>query len=114
MPTGDQLVAKPSTTSRYHKIQIKAWTDFDPTTLDLKQMADHIERGHGAITAIEVVKIADSLSAIDDVEVRERFETLQAVDRIMQNVDAIPKALLEKLLEQLINGSDDKAKTQAA
>jgi hypothetical protein len=32
----------------------------------------------------------------------------------MQNVDAIPKALLEKLLEQLISGGDDKTKTQAA
>jgi hypothetical protein len=114
MPTGDKLASQTPNASRYHKVQIKAWTDFDPTTVDLKQMAEHIERGHGAITAIEVVKIADSLSGVDDVEVRERFETLQAVDRVMQNVDAIPKALLERLLEQLISGGDDSAKTQAA
>jgi hypothetical protein len=114
MQTGDKLASQTPTTPRYHKVQIKAWTDFDPTTLDLKQMADLIERGHGAITAIEVVKIADSLAAVDDIEVRERFETLRAVDHVMQNVDAIPKALLEKLLEHLISGGDDKAKTQAA
>ncbi len=114
MQTNDRVSPQVPSTARYHKVQIKAWTDFDPTTMDLKQMADNIEHGHGSITAIEVVKVVDTLAAVDDIEVRERFETLQAVDRIMQNVDAIPKALLEKLLEQLISGGDDKSKVQAA
>ena len=114
MQTSNNPAPQTTSTTQYHKVQIKAWTDFDPTTMDLKQMADNIERGHGSITAIEVVKVVDTLSSVDDIEVRERFETLQAVDRVMQNVDVIPKALLERLLEQLISGGDDKSKGQAA
>jgi hypothetical protein len=114
MPTGDPVSQQTSANQRYYKIQIKAWTAFDPSTMDLKQITEHVDRGQGALTAIEVTKVVDSLSAVDDLEVRERFETLEAVQRVLENVDAIPKALVEKLLEQLISGGDDRSKGQAA
>lgn len=99
---------------RYYKIQLRAWASFDPSTMDLLEIAHLIERGEGLVTAIEVVKTADGINAIDDVDVRERFESIEAVQRVMANIGDIPKPLLQKLYSALNRGRDEDATSLAA
>jgi hypothetical protein len=62
------------------------------------------------LTAIEVVKIADDLNAVDDSEVRETFENIRAAERLLRNVKSLPSPLRERLQSALISD----ARTSAA
>ena len=82
---------------RYFRVQIRAWIGSDPSRMALTEIAEEIERGTAFLTAIEVLKVADDVNAIDDPEVRKSFENMLAVERILQNVSDLPKALRERL-----------------
>jgi len=93
---------------RYYKVQMKAWTTSDPSKMDLRELVEHIERGTGILTVIEVVKVADDLNGVDDVEVREQFENVRAVERIVRNIDGLPKSLRERLHAALAAESSER------
>jgi hypothetical protein len=92
---------QPENIERYYKIQVRAWTNIDPAELTLRQIAELVDSGRGVLTAVEVAKIADGLTAIDDVEVRETFENIRAAERVLQNVKTLPVPLRERLQSAL-------------
>lgn len=96
--------------TRYYKVQLRAWTSFDPGQLSLKEIAEAVDSGLGALTALEVVKVAEDLNGVDDAEVREVFENIQAAERILNNVQALPLPLRERLQSALTS----EARTSAA
>jgi hypothetical protein len=49
-----------------------------------------------------VVKVADDLDAVDDIEVREAFENIRAAERLLRNVKSLPSPLRERLQTALI------------
>src|SRR5437879_12852194 len=53
---------------KYFKLQIKAWTNFDPTDKRLSEIAQAIESGAGFVTVMEVTQIT-SLKEIGEGEV---------------------------------------------
>jgi hypothetical protein len=82
---------------RYFKLQIRAWTDFDPMDKNLSEITEAIERGGGLLTAIEVLTVEEDLAAISDQEVREGFENILAARRVLRSVGELPKKLVEDL-----------------
>lgn len=100
---------QPGKSTAYYKVQMRAWTNVDPDKLTLKQLAEFIEAGRGVLTAIEVVKVADDLNAVDDIEVRETFQSIRAAERILDNVDALPLPLRQKLQSALTSKSGNAA-----
>jgi hypothetical protein len=99
---------------RFFKIQMKAWTNFDASRMELTEIADRIERGLGFLTAIEVMKVAEDVNAIDDAEVRQSFEIVIAAEKILQNVSELPKALRERLYTALSKEIEGSKRTLAA
>jgi hypothetical protein len=96
---------------RYFKLQIRAWTDFDPMEKDLSEIAEAIERGGGLLTAIEVLTVAEDLAAISDKEVREGFENIVAARRVLRSVGELPKKLVKDLRAALqVQGNIDERK----
>ena len=92
---------------RYYRLQIRAWTGFDPSKMELADIASEIDRGTAFLTAVEVSKVVDDVNGIDDPEVRKSFENILAAERILQNVGDLPKAIRERLAAAL--SGDDKA-----
>jgi hypothetical protein len=82
---------------KYFSFQIKGWTNFDPMDKTLAKVADHIERGDGFLTLVEVLRVEDDVASIDDEEVRECFENLLAAKRLIQNVNELPAKVKEEL-----------------
>lgn len=112
-PVNEQLASsrlQAEKANRYYKLQVRAWTSVDPGEFTLKQLAEFIDAGNGVLTAIEVVKVAEDLSTVDDLEVRETFENIRAAERVLRNVRALPSPLRDRLQTAL---SSD-AKTSAA
>lgn len=99
---------------RFFKLQMRAWTNFDASRMELSEIAERIERGLGFLTAIEVMKVAEDVSAIDDAEVRQSFEIVIAAERILQNVTELPKPLRERLYTALSKEIDGSKRTLAA
>jgi hypothetical protein len=85
----------------YYKLQIRAWTAIDPTQLTLRQIAELVDSGAGVLTAVEVIKVAEGLSSVDDNEVREAFENMRAAERVLRNMKVLPAALRERLQSAL-------------
>ena len=90
-------------TDRYYKVQIKAWTKFDPTNAELMEIAQAVERGAALLTSIEVTRVANDVKDIDDPDVREQFEIVAAAERLVHKVEDLPKSLRDKLKEVLAN-----------
>jgi hypothetical protein len=86
---------------KYSKFQIKGWVNFDPTGKTLGEIAEGIEEGDGFLTLVEVVRVEDDVAKIGDGEARECFENMLAAKRLLQNVDALPKKLVEELRSAL-------------
>lgn len=86
--------------AKYFKLQLKAWTNFDPAQYDLTAIADAIRNGGGFVTVMEVSQ-ASELNEISDPEVRERFESLAAAEKLLRNLDKLPKSLRQQLLAAL-------------
>jgi len=82
---------------RYYRVQIRAWTGFDPSRMELAEIAERIDRGTAFLTAIEVSKVSDDVNGIDDPEVRRSFENIIAAERTLQNLADLPKALRDRL-----------------
>lgn len=92
---------------RYYRLQIRAWTGFDPSKMELADIAAEIDRGTAFLTAIEVSKVVDDVAGIDDPEVRKSFENILAAERVLQNVGELPKALRDRLAAAL--NADEKS-----
>jgi hypothetical protein len=110
-PMGTQDAAE---TQRYYKLQMRAWTNFDASRMDLGEIADRIERGSGFLTAIEVIKVAEDVSGIDDAEVRQSFENIVAAERTLRNLGELPKGLRDKLYAALTSQADQSKQPRAA
>ncbi|MCU1311101.1 MAG: hypothetical protein JWO20_2226 [Candidatus Angelobacter sp.] len=101
---------KTTDSRKYFKLQLKAWTTFDPAQYELAAIADAIQRGGGFVTVMEVTQVSE-LKEISDLEVRERFESLEAAEKILQNLDKLPKSVREQLYSAL---ATEKSNTSAA
>ena len=93
---------------RCYKLEIKVWTSFDPGDLDLTEIAARIEAGAGFLTALDVTKIAHQLSEIDDPEVRERFETIRAAQRLLRKTADLPPVLRQQLFAALNSDREEQ------
>jgi hypothetical protein len=93
--------AKATSPDSYFKLQVKAWTRFDPRKADLLDIARAVEEGTAFVSAIEVSRIAAGINEVDDPDVREQFETLAAAERLLRRVEELPEALLDKLRNAL-------------
>jgi len=91
----------PAQRSRYFKVQIRAWTDFDPMDKKLREITEAIEGGGGLLTAIEVLEVEDDLAAISDNEVKEGFQNILAARRVLRSIGELPKSLVEDLRSAL-------------
>jgi hypothetical protein len=91
----------PAQGGRYFKLQIRAWTDFDPMDKNLSEITEAIEQGGGLLTAIEVLTVEEDLAAISDTEVREGFQNIRAARRVLRSVGELPKKLVEDLRSAL-------------
>jgi hypothetical protein len=92
---------------RYYKMQLRGWTSFDPSRMELSEIAERIEGGTGFLTAIEVISAADNLQAIDDADVRQIFENIIAAERILAKMDELPKAIKDRLHAALSRQAED-------
>jgi hypothetical protein len=90
---------------KYFKIQVMAWTAFDPKDMKLGEIAARIQLGAGVLTAIEVARVANNVEAIDDAEVRHQFQMLIAVEQLIRNAAALPRSIRDRLVEALANVS---------
>jgi hypothetical protein len=96
--------AKATSPETYFKLQVRAWTRFDPAKSELIDIVRAVEAGNAFVSAVEVVRVAKGIHDIDDVDVREQFENLAAVERIVRKVDEMPAAVLDKLRTALVKG----------
>jgi hypothetical protein len=96
-PKPTTSIQESSPLRKYHRVQIKIWTAFDPSRMELAEIAAEIDRGTAFLTALEVSKVVDDLNGIDDPEVRKSFENIVAAERILQNLSELPKALRDRL-----------------
>ena len=87
----------PAQRGRYFKVQIRAWTDFDPMDKKLPEITEAIERGGGLLTAIEVLEVEDDLAAISDNEVKEGSKTSRAARKVLRSIGELPKSLVDDL-----------------
>src|SRR5207247_7960940 len=85
----------PAQRGRYFKVQIRAWTDFDPMDKKLPEITEAIERGGGLLTAIEVLEVEDDLAAISDNEVKEGFQNILAARRVLRSIGELTKSMVE-------------------
>jgi len=112
LPLNEQLASpriQADKAKRYYKVQVRAWTTVDPGEFTLKQIAESIDAGIGVLTAVEVVKVADDLNAVDDVEVRDTFENIRAAERVLRNLKSLPSPLRERLQSALTSDSRTSA-----
>jgi hypothetical protein len=101
VPKNQEIGGSPAQPPRYFKIQIRAWTDFDPMNKKLCEITEAIERGGGLLTAIDVLDVQHDLAAIGDSEVREAFQNIVAAKRVLRSIDELPKNLVEDLRSAL-------------
>jgi hypothetical protein len=92
---------KATSPDSYFKLQVKAWTRFDPRKADLLDIARAVEEGTAFVSAIEVSRVAAGINEVDDPDVREQFETLAAAERLLRRVEELPEALRDKLRNAL-------------
>lgn len=97
-----QAQAKATPTDTYYKLQLKAWTRFDPSKVDLIEIARAVETGNAFVTAMEVSRVAAGINEVDDPDVREQFETLTAVERVLRRIDELPEQVRDKLRGALL------------
>ena len=88
---------------KYFSFHIKGWTNFDPMDKTLAKVAECIERGDGFLTLVEVLRVEDNATSIDDEEAKECFENLLAAKRVIQNANELPEKVREELCAVLKN-----------
>jgi hypothetical protein len=99
--------------AKYFKLQLKAWTNFDPAQYDLTAIADAIRNGGGFVTVMEVSQVS-KLNEISDPEVRERFESVAAAEKLLRNLDKLPKSVREQLYSALAAEKSDASREPMA
>jgi hypothetical protein len=82
---------------KYFSFHIKGWTNFDPMNTTLAQIAERIERSDGFLTLVEVLRVEEKVTFIDDEEAKKWFENLLAARRLIQNVNELPTNVREEL-----------------
>jgi hypothetical protein len=82
---------------KYFSFHIKGWSNFDPMNTTLAQVAERIECGDGFLTLVEVTRVEENATAIDDEEAKKWFENLSAAKRLIQNVNELPAKIREEL-----------------
>jgi hypothetical protein len=85
---------------KYSKFQIKGWVNFDAADKTLAEIAEGVEQGDGFVTLMEVVEV-DDLASIGDEEARECFENIISARKLLQNVQKLPKKLIEEFRSAL-------------
>lgn len=86
-----------SNEQKYFSFQIKGWANFDPMDKTLTKVAEGIEQGNGCLTLVEVLRVEEKVTSIDDEEAKECFENLLAAKRLIQNVNELPAKVKEEL-----------------
>jgi hypothetical protein len=86
---------------QYFKVQMKAWTNFDPMEKTLTEIAQAMEQGNGFLSVIEVLEVANSLASIADEDIRDGFENILAAKRLVHAVNSLPPKLKEELRSAL-------------
>lgn len=97
---------KASSPETYYKVQVRAWTRFDPSKAELIDIARAVEAGTAFLTAIDVSQVAAGINDVDDPDVREQFETLAAAERILRKIEELPLAVRDKLRSALTNNEN--------
>lgn len=92
-----QAPARPASNGSYFKLQVRAWTQFDPSKAELIDIARAVEAGTAVVSAIEVARVADRIDDVDDLDVRAHFETLAAAELVLRRSEELPTAVREKL-----------------
>jgi hypothetical protein len=82
---------------KYFSFQIKGWTNFDPMDKTLAKVAEGIDQGNGFLTLVEVLKIENDVTSIQDEEVRTCFENLLAARRLIRNFNELPTKVKEEI-----------------
>jgi hypothetical protein len=100
---------KPGPSDTYYKVQVRAWTKFDPTNAELIDIASAVEQGTAFLTAIEVARVAVGTHEIDDPDVREQFENVAAAERVVRHLEDLPDAVRDKLRSALASGQNKRA-----
>lgn len=95
--------AKETSPETYYKLQVRAWTRFDPGKAELIDIARAVEAGSAFVTAIEVTHVAAGINDVDDPDVREQFENLAAAERILKKFEELPGAVRDRLRVALTN-----------
>jgi hypothetical protein len=107
MPENLQEIApaltKPTSPDTFFKLQIRAWTRFDPSKADLIDIARAVDAGTAFVSAIEVSRVAVGINEVDDPDIREQFETVAAAERILRRVEELPEPVRDKLRIALAN-----------
>lgn len=96
----------PEARERYFKVQMRAWTNFDPMDKTLADIAEAIEQGNGFLTVVEVLEAVDNLGSVNDEEVRDGFANILAAKRLLGAVDNLPTKLKEELRSALEKTKD--------
>src|SRR5581483_1786780 len=95
MPQSAATVPAVPRKAKYFKVHLGLWTNFDPSNITIAQIASAIEDGSGLVTVVEVTESVERLEDINDLEVREHFVNLLAVNRVLQNWEYLPSKLKE-------------------
>src|SRR5690348_18436473 len=100
------IVPQPNQTTtpkeRYYKVQMKAWTNFDPMEKTLADIAKSMEQGNGFLSVIEVLEVAENLASVTDEDVRDGFSNILAAKRLLGAVDTLPETLKERSEERRV------------
>jgi hypothetical protein len=86
---------------KYFSFQIRGWTNFDPMNKTLAKIAAGIDEANGFLTLVEVLKVEDNLSSIEDEEARECFANTLAAKRLLKNIHELPRKVVEELRSAL-------------
>ncbi len=92
---------------KYFSFQIKGWMNFDPTDKTLAKVAEGIDQGNGVLTLVEVLKIEDDVTSIQDEEVRTCFENLLAARRLIRNFNELPTKVKAELRAAALNVQEE-------
>jgi hypothetical protein len=104
VPQPNQTAAAPK--ERYYKVQMRAWTNFDPMEKTLAEIAESMDQGNGFLSVVEVLEVAENLASVTDEDVRDGFANILAAKRLLAAVDTLPQKLKDELRSALQAGSD--------
>jgi hypothetical protein len=96
----------PAPKERYYKVQMRAWTNFDPMEKPLAEIADLMDQGNGFLSVVEVLEVAENLASVADEDVRDGFANILAAKRLLGAIETLPQKLKEELRSALQAGTD--------